>query len=30
MGENQLPKLIAGVRFQDGAEVIPTPSRNVA
>src|SRR5215218_3811049 len=30
MGENQLPKLIAEVRFQDGAEVLPTPSHNVA
>jgi putative transposase len=30
MGENQLPKVIAGVRFQDGAEVIPTLAHNVA
>ena len=30
MGENQLPKVIAGVRFQDGAEIFPTPSHNVA
>jgi putative transposase len=30
MGENQLPKVIAGVRFQDGIEVIPTPAHNVA
>src|SRR5215216_722348 len=30
MGENQLPKVIAGVKFQDGAEVLPTPSHNVA
>ncbi|QRM31365.1 IS256 family transposase [Microvirga sp. VF16] len=30
MGENQLPKVIAGVRFQDGAEILPTPSHNVA
>jgi len=30
MGENQLPKVMAGVRFQDGAEVFPTPSHNVA
>ena len=27
MGEYQLPKVIAGVRFQDGTEVIPMPSR---
>jgi len=30
MGENQVPKVIAGVRFKDGAEVLPTPSCNVA
>src|SRR5215217_3781630 len=30
MGENQLPKVIAGVRFQDGVEVFPTPSHNAA
>ena len=30
MGENQLPKVIAGVRFQDGAEIFPTPAHNVA
>jgi putative transposase len=30
MGENQLPKVIAGVRFQDGAEILPTPTHNVA
>jgi putative transposase len=30
MGENQLPKVIAGGSFQDGTEVIPTPSHNVA
>jgi len=29
MGENQLPKVIAGVRFQDGAEILPTPTHNV-
>jgi transposase-like protein len=30
MGENQLPKVIAGVRFKDGAEVILMPKHNVA
>jgi putative transposase len=30
MGENQLPKVIAGVRFKDGAEILSTPSHNVA
>src|SRR4051794_1718900 len=30
MGENQLPKVIAGVRFKDGSEIIPTPTHNVA
>ena len=30
MGENQLPKVIAGVRFKDGVEILPTPSHNVA
>src|SRR5215207_3975855 len=30
MSENQLPKVIAGVRFQDGVEVFPTPSHNAA
>ena len=30
MGENQLPKVIAGVRFQDGIEVIRMPSQSAA
>ena len=30
MGENQLPKVIAGVRFKDGTEVIPMPSNSAA
>jgi hypothetical protein len=30
MGENQLPKVIAGVRFKDGAETLSTPSHNLA
>jgi transposase-like protein len=30
MGENQLPKVIAGVRFQDGTEVVPVPSHSAA
>jgi putative transposase len=30
MGENQLPKVIAGVRFQDGIEVIPMPAHSAA
>jgi putative transposase len=30
MGENQLPKVIAGVRFQDGIEVIPMPTHSAA
>jgi putative transposase len=30
MGENQLPNVIAGVRYQDGAEVFPVPAHNVA
>jgi hypothetical protein len=30
MGENQLPKVIAGVSFQDGAEITTMPSHNVA
>ncbi|WP_322883795.1 IS256 family transposase [Microvirga lotononidis] len=30
MGENQLPKVIAGVRFQDGSEVIPLPTNSAA
>jgi len=29
-GEKQLPKVIEGVRFQDGIEVIETPSQNAA
>jgi putative transposase len=30
MGENQLPKVIAGVRFRDGIEVIPMPAQSAA
>jgi transposase-like protein len=30
MGENQLPKVIAGVRFKDGTEIIPRPSHSAA
>jgi transposase-like protein len=30
MGENQLPKVIAGVRFQDGIEAIPMPAHSAA
>jgi putative transposase len=30
IGENQLPKVIAGVRFQDGSEVISMPTNSVA
>ncbi|WP_262300354.1 IS256 family transposase [Microvirga sesbaniae] len=30
MGENQLPKVIAGVRFQDGSEVILLPTNSAA
>ena len=30
MVENQWPKVIAGVRIQDGTEVIPRPTHNVA
>ena len=30
MGENQLPKVIAGVRFQDGTEVTPMPTHSAA
>ena len=30
IGENQLPNVIAGVRYQDGAEVVPVPAHNVA
>ena len=29
-GENQLPKLIQGVTFKDGVEVINTPAQNAA
>ena len=29
-GEKQLPKVIEGVRFKDGLEVIETPSQNAA
>ncbi len=29
-GEKQLPKVIEGVRFQDGIEIIETPSQNAA
>jgi hypothetical protein len=29
-GEKQLPKVIEGVRFRDGIEVIETPSQNAA
>src|ERR1700710_2780584 len=29
-GENQVPKLIQGVTFRDGVEVIETPTRNAA
>src|ERR671910_1644303 len=29
-GENQLPNVIAGVSYQDGAEVFPVPAHNVA
>jgi putative transposase len=30
MGENQLPKLVNGVRFQDGIDVIPMSSQSAA
>jgi putative transposase len=30
MGENQLRKVIAGVRFKDGSEIIPTPTNSAA
>jgi hypothetical protein len=30
MGENQLPKVIASVRFKDGAEILSAPAHNVA
>ena len=29
-GHNQLPKLIEGVRFADGCEVVATPSKTAA
>jgi putative transposase len=29
-GENQLPKVVEGVRFQDGIEIIERPSHNAA
>jgi hypothetical protein len=29
-GEKQLPKVIQGVRFRDGIEIIETPSKNAA
>jgi hypothetical protein len=29
-GENQLPKVIGGVRFQDGIEVIEVPANHAA
>jgi putative transposase len=29
-GENQLPKVIQGVTFRDGVEVIETPAQNAA
>jgi hypothetical protein len=29
-GENQLPKVIQGVTFRDGVEVINTPARDAA
>ena len=29
-GENQLPKVIQGVTFRDGVEVIETPTQNAA
>jgi hypothetical protein len=29
-GENQLPKLIQGVTFRDGVEVINTPAQDAA
>jgi putative transposase len=29
-GENQLPKVIQGIRFQNGVEVIQTPAQNAA
>jgi hypothetical protein len=29
-GEKQLPKVVEGVRFQDGIEIIERPSHNAA
>jgi putative transposase len=29
-GENQLPKVVRGVTFRDGVEVINTPAQNAA
>ncbi|WP_029310746.1 transposase, partial [Acidiphilium angustum] len=29
-GENQLPKVIQGITFRDGVEVIETPAQNAA
>jgi hypothetical protein len=29
-GENQLPKVVRGVKFQNGVEVIETPAHNAA
>ena len=30
MGENQLPKVIAGVSFKDGTEIIPMSTNSAA
>ena len=30
MGENQLPKVIAGVKFPDGIEIIQMPTNSAA
>lgn len=29
-GENQLPKVVQGIKFQNGVEVISTPPQNAA
>ena len=29
-GENQLPKVVQGITFQNGVEVIKTPAQNAA
>jgi putative transposase len=29
-GENQLPKIIAGVTFRNGGEIVNTPEQNAA